>query len=383
MARRHRGHSGPRRRGLHRQPGNGFFNTATLTVGAVPIDDDACIPVVDLVYPTITKTVTSTNQDPATGDWTIMYDVDVALAPTGPANPLGLSAEYGLEDTLDFGGDINIGSAEWTGESSGTFASPTATAILATDKEIEQGETEKYTITVVAEVTSEAVDGGTPSATRKKAAVEDSSTPLCWLRAPRRLPVEACAEPLFPEIVKDGGVTTDNLDGTWGIEYFIEVSYPDSSLVPLPTSIGYDLADAPALPAGVELVGSWSAAADDGDTPDPTDGSWSPGDSPWLVVDNGSLTPDNDVHTYVISATVRVTAPPAEDPALCDDTQSSGILIVNVGTVTSGGYVADDDGCQVVQFDDVGIDKVHELLPERRVRLTRWSPATSTTTCSP
>ncbi len=69
----------------------------------------------------------------------------MTLAPTGPANPLGLSAEYDLEDTLDFGGDINIGSAEWTGESSGTFAGPDATAILATDKEIEQGETETYT----------------------------------------------------------------------------------------------------------------------------------------------------------------------------------------------------------------------------------------------
>ena len=47
------------------QPGNGFFNTATLTVGAIPIDDTDCIPVVDRVYPTVTKTATSTNQDPA------------------------------------------------------------------------------------------------------------------------------------------------------------------------------------------------------------------------------------------------------------------------------------------------------------------------------
>ena len=46
------------------QPGSGFFNTATLTVGAIPVDDADCIPVVDRVYPTITKTATSTNQDP-------------------------------------------------------------------------------------------------------------------------------------------------------------------------------------------------------------------------------------------------------------------------------------------------------------------------------
>ena len=62
------------------EPGNGFFNTATLTVGAIPIDDEDCIPVVDRVYPTVTKTATSTNQDPATGDWTITYDLVVTLA---------------------------------------------------------------------------------------------------------------------------------------------------------------------------------------------------------------------------------------------------------------------------------------------------------------
>ena len=46
---------------------------------------------------TITKTATSTNQDPATGDWTITYDIVVNLA----ANPENLSAEYDLEDTLE------------------------------------------------------------------------------------------------------------------------------------------------------------------------------------------------------------------------------------------------------------------------------------------
>ena len=51
--------------------------------------------------------------------------------------------------------------------------------MLATDKEIEPGETETYTITVVAEVTADAVDNGTPSATPKRAAAADSSTRRC------------------------------------------------------------------------------------------------------------------------------------------------------------------------------------------------------------
>ena len=113
-------------------PGSGFFNTATLTVGAIPIDATACIPVADFVSPTITKTVTSNNQDPSTGEWTTTYDIVVALAAGGTAqNPSGLDAEYGLVDTLSFGGDIDLISAGWSGHGTGTFALPTTTATLA------------------------------------------------------------------------------------------------------------------------------------------------------------------------------------------------------------------------------------------------------------
>ena len=49
--------------------------------------------------------------------------------------------------------------------------------------------------------------------------------------------------------------------------------------------------------------------------------------------------------------------PPADPPDLCDDTGETGIVVLNTATVTSGGYTADDDACQVVHFDDVGIEK--------------------------
>ena len=122
------------------QPGSGFFNTATLTVGAIPIDDSDCIPVVDRVYPTVTKTVTSTNQDPATGDWTITYDIVVTLGSDGAGQPArALRPSTTSTDTLDFGGDINIGSASWSGESSGTFTGSDEPATLATDTAIAAG----------------------------------------------------------------------------------------------------------------------------------------------------------------------------------------------------------------------------------------------------
>ncbi len=173
-------------------------------------------------------------------------------------------------------------------------------------------------------------------------------------------PVDACSEPVFPEIEKHGGQSTDNGDGTWDIEYIVTVSYPESDSDPLPESVAYDLTDAPALPAGVELDGDWNAEPWDDVTPEPTNPTWN-GSGTWTVVDDGELTPENGVHTYRVFATVAVTAPPVGEPGICDDTEGDGIVIPNVATVISGEHVAEDDGCQVVQFDDVGIEKTAVL----------------------
>lgn len=343
--------------------GTGFFNTAVLSIGEIEIPGEDCIPVEDRVYPVPTKTVTSTTQDPETGDWTIVYEIDVALAAEGPLNPNGLSAEYDLTDALAFGGDINIGSAEW--EFDGTshdFSGPDEEQTLATDRTIDAGETHTYTVTVVASVTAEAIDGDTTDCVGGEVPAAGGFLNTALLSSGgTETPVEACSEPVFPEIEKHGGETTDNGDGTWDIEYFVTVTYPESDVDPLPASVAYDLTDAPELPTGVELDGDWNAEAADDVTPDPTNPTWD-GSGTWTVVDDGELTPENRVHTYRVFATVAVTAPPIGEPETCDDTEGeAGILIPNVGTVTSGDYVADDDGCQVVHFDDVGIEKTAVL----------------------
>ncbi|WP_347978060.1 SpaA isopeptide-forming pilin-related protein [Microbacterium sp. ProA8] len=341
--------------------GSGFFNTALLSIGEMEIPGDACIPVEDAVYPVPAKTVTSTTQDPETGDWTIVYDIDVTLAPEGPENPEGLSAEYDLTDTLEFGGDIEIGSASWEFEgTSNDFAGPNDPATLANDRTIDAGETHTYTVTVVAAVTEQAIDDGTTECPSGEETAGGFLNTALLTSGQQETPVDACAEPVFPEIEKHGGVTIDNGDGTFDIEYFVTVTYPESDLEPLPESVAYDLTDAPVLPAGVELDGDWTAEAADDATPDPTDPTWD-GTGTWTVVDDGELTPEDDVHTYRVFATVAVTAPPTGEPQTCDETEGQGIVILNVGTVTSGDYVADDDGCQIVHFDDVGIEKTAVL----------------------
>ncbi|GAA1943964.1 LPXTG cell wall anchor domain-containing protein [Microbacterium deminutum] len=342
-------------------PGSGFFNTATLTVGDIPIDGSDCIPVANRVYPTITKTVTSTNQDPATGWWTTTYDLVVTLAPQGPANPDGLSAKYDLVDTLDFGGDINVISAMWSGESSGTFVGNTGT--LATGKAIAAGATHTYTVTAVAEVTAAAVTGGTTACVPGETPTAGGFLNTALLSSGGQdTPADACAEPIFPEIDKSptvGTPTEDPATGHWTVSYDITVTYPATTVDPQPV-LGYVLTDTPALPAGVELIGDWTAAAANGDTPAPDNPTFN-GTGTWTIV-NASFDPAaNGVtqHVYTVTAEVNVTrAPTADDPAqVCDQVETPGWVVVNTGTVTSGGFNAHDDACEVVQFEDVGIQK--------------------------
>ncbi|MGU3647046.1 VWA domain-containing protein [Microbacterium sp. C23T] len=345
--------------------GTGFFNTALLSIGEIEIPGDACIPVKDRVYPVPTKTVTSTTQNPDTGDWTIVYDIDVKLAAKGPQNPDGLSAEYDLTDTLDFGGDINIGSAEW--EYAGTshdFAGPDSTEILANDRKIAAGQTHTYTVTVVASVAKKAIDDETTACLGGEVPEAGGFLNTALLTSGgSETPVEACSEPVFPKIEKHGGATTDNGDGTWDIEYFVTVDFPDQVPANAADALTYDLTDAPALPTGVTLVGEWNAESNDAVTPEPTNPTWN-GSGTWTVVDGGELTAEDGAHTYRVFATVEVTEAPVGEPQACRDTESSGILIPNVGTVTSGEYVKSDDGCQVVHYDDVKIEKTASGLPE-------------------
>ncbi|MCW5954180.1 MAG: hypothetical protein KIT69_18170, partial [Propionibacteriaceae bacterium] len=234
------------------QRGQAFYNAVRLAVGDVNIDDDTCIPVEQRVYPTVTKTATSTTQG-SNSNWTIVYDVVVNL----PANEKGLGAEYDLTDTLNFGGGINIVSASWTGASSGTFSGDTAT--LATDKTIASGATHTYTVTAIAQITAAAVEQETLECqVREGEPLAGGFLNTVLLSSGGQESTDFdCSEPDSPLVEKTGqGAVQDAGTGEWTLTYKLVVTNPSED-----QQLSYTLTDTPAaLPAGVTLVGAWSAS---------------------------------------------------------------------------------------------------------------------------
>ena len=346
--------------------GKGFYNLVELTNNGTVIDDgEACDDIPEPVGPEVGKTVTSTTQN-ADGTWTIVYSVTATQPAAGPGNPDGFAGQYDLDDELEFGGDIDIVSASWTGPGGASDGFTDGAATLATGRAILPGVTDTYTVTVVADVTADAIGettscepGENPDAGGFLNTVE-----LTSLGGDDE--AHACSEPVFPLIQKTGGTTVDNGDGTFDLSYTIVVSYPATTRTPKPTA-SYTLTDAPTLPTGVSLVGNWAAAAVGAGTPAPTGATWN-GSGTWTIVGPTALTPTangDGTHTYTVTATVEVTAAPAGPPWECADTHDSGILVLNVGTVTSGDYETSDDGCQIVHWDDVTIVKTSKLPGEQ------------------
>ncbi|MGZ0711774.1 DUF7927 domain-containing protein (plasmid) [Coraliomargarita sp. W4R53] len=343
-------------------PGQGFYNLVALNQGDTVIDDsEACLPVKERAYPSIEKTVTSTQQNAETGKWTITYNVVASLPAEGELNPDNQSARYNLTDELQFGGDINVESASWrlADGPEMAFASDN-TATLAVFKKIEPGQSHIYTVTAVADVSAAAIEAGTATC------YPDSEDPaggflntVTMRVIGQTLTADDCAEPVFPEVDKSGAGSTLNADGSWSLAYDVTVSIPPTDQDPVPSPVGFTLTDEPTLPAGVELADgtSWMAEATDGG---PLDNASFNGSGTWMLVDAGELVADGNTYptyNYRITADVVVTQAPEGDLQPCRDTEDTGILVPNSATITSGEYEATDDGCNVVHFDDVGIVK--------------------------
>ncbi|GAA1326044.1 VWA domain-containing protein [Leucobacter albus] len=351
------------------EPGSAFFNTAALLQGGETVDEgSACLPVTDRVYPTVEKTVVETTQQPD-GSWKIEYAIRVAVPSGDTANPDGLSAKYDLDDTLTFGAGIEVTAASWTGPGTGAgdFDSANWSAELARDRSLAAGATHEYLVTVSAKVTAAAITDGTTECEPAEGEAGGFLNTAKLTSGPVTTPVEACAEPVLPSIEKTGGATTDNGDGTFGLSYDIAVRYTATG-AENPAGVNFTLTDEPQLPAGVELVGNWSAAAVTDHTPAPDGASWN-GTGEWTIVDGAEFTPEgvragHTEYRYTVTATVKVTTTEKGTTEECVDTGGSGIVIPNIGRIASGDFEAEDDGCQVVtvpDITDVSIEKTAEL----------------------
>lgn len=353
------------------EPGSGLFNSATLTWGGAPIEDADCIPVTERVYPTVNKDATAIEQDPATGIWTVTYDIVVALA----ENEAGLAAEYDLTDSVELPEGISFLGASWAGQSSGTFSGLTAT--LGEDVAISAGAEHTYTVTVTGELALG--EDGTVG--------EDTLT--CGLSyggfyneaelssGGRTVTDDDCVDLQVPTVHKsdlDRPAAPTRAEATeivatastrHTVSYLVEVVAPAPTEGDPIGNLGYSIREMPApLPSGVSLVGEWTAEAVSPDSLPVTQPTWD-GAGEWLVVENGQFTSAERtegavVHTYVISAELEVTALPEEPLEPCRDGQG-GIALWNTVEIAIGDYINTDETCAVVHLDDVDIEKTSEL----------------------
>lgn len=346
------------------EPGHGLFNTAALDFGGVVQTGEDCIPLVDRVYPTVSKTVTAVTQDATTGQWTITYDVTATLA----ENEKGLSAKYDLTDALDYGSGITVDSAVFSGHRSGTFTDGEAT--LATGEVIASGATHTYTVTVKATVTPAAVEDDSLACIRGESGPEAGgflNTALMTSGGKKSTAFD-CAEPQLPTIEKSAQATTDNPDGSQRVSYLVTVTAPAPVEGDPVSNLGYSLTEQPdALPSGTVLVGDWHAVAvapSDLTIDEPTWG----GTGEWNVVSGAQFTAEERgegvvTHTYRIWADIDVTERPSE-PAPCEE-GGTGIAIWNEVQLSIGENTTSDRACGSVDWDEVTIEKTAQLPSEQ------------------
>ncbi|GAA1515107.1 cytoskeletal protein RodZ [Agromyces terreus] len=274
------------------------------------------------------KTVTSTEQQPD-GTWAIEYSVTVEN--TSGVSPL----EYDLSDDLsEFGEGIVIESADWSGDNglSGSWEDlpDTLETDFATGQLLAAGETDTYTVTVVATVTAEAwtSESGT-ECTAGEGYGQGGFRNVAELTV-GGLPTEetACDGPGTSTAVKtvsDG--PTDNGDGTFDVAYEITVTNASDK------DQYYDLSDTPAFPAGT----TFTAAATDPDGNVVED--WTGIAPDGTVLADARLIPaageEPTVEVWTITATVKVDTITDIDDAKCLENET-GHGFYNAGEYTSG-----------------------------------------------
>ena len=285
-----------------------------------------------IAKPTITKTVTSSTQNPD-GTWTTVYAVTVKN------NDADQSITYDLADTLAFGGSITK-TATATGPSAQVSAwNGVSNTVLATQQSLAATASDVYTVTAIATVPNGAATSVTdcPTATTgnggfmNRAVLTVDGTDY---------PAQACAAPAKPSITKDAGTVTANADGTWTVTYGITVKNSSA------TNLYYDLSDDPqsGFPAGVTVASGTvtPAAAYTGYT-----SSWNPvtGGSKNAAIVAGLTLPASTTHSYTVSLVLSV-APTV--PAAALDCTVPGKGLINTATLVSGKQVLTDDACDTI-----------------------------------
>lgn len=319
-------------------------NEGTVTTGpAGESSSDVCDRIPSLPSVGVDKTVASSMQNDD-GTWTITYDV----VATNSSDEYPSS--YNASDDLQFGGGIEVVSAEWIGPDGGdvtAFDEDPWSADLASERDIVAGGSDTFTVMVVANVTTEST-----TETRDCELVEGEEGTGFLNSAQITVGGElsatdtACASPAVPTIEKSAqGPATPALEdgvwnGLWDVQYEITVMNDDAS----EQGVVYSLTDTFAPSLG-EVVGGTASGGQLAD-----DVAWDGvGDFVIIPADGVVSLAAGGEDVYTVDLQIR-TATDIELPLECGD--ESGLR--NTGTVTSGTWVASDDDC-------TGIPELPEL----------------------
>jgi fimbrial isopeptide formation D2 family protein/LPXTG-motif cell wall-anchored protein len=297
--------------------------------------------------PTVTKSVSSTTQN-GDGSWTIVYDVAVGSAPTAAMT------QYTLTDTLAFGSGIAVNSAHVDGPADETlnpnWNGSTDTTVV-TSGPLQTGETDHYTVTVNATVTSEAAaedracasGGGFANSAQVGLAPPVFTAALAAAQADPTAAQDAsaCADPASPMITKQViGSAQHPGDATWDVTYSLSVKNPATT-----TGLVYSLTDTPGFPPGVPVNSATVTAAHDS-TGTPITGlinTWD-GNTLFIITAKDLAAGITDTYTLVINTTVTT-----QDGSTNQcQTGDSGHGYLNTGAVTSGQDTVTAQACTAI-----------------------------------
>jgi hypothetical protein len=315
--------------GASDEPGLGFQNAASITVGADVLTDADCGDVTESAVPTIAKTVVDGwPKQNADGSWEIAYDITVTSDST-------LDSVYSLTDSLGYGTGITVTAASvtsadvtvdsaWNGDDHTTIVSD---VILA------GGDTHTYRVTVTASVAASAWSSGATACDVDESAdggFLNTATLTSGQADPRT--AADCASPAQPTITKvvdPANPPAAQANGSWLVTYLVTVDNPSA------LTLAYDLDDTLGMPSGV-TVSDPTATGPQGEVT-----GWD-GVVDTSLATGASLAP-NATDVYTITVVVTPTSSFDIDDAVCTGNPGSGLF--NAAVLASGGIEQDADAC--------------------------------------
>lgn len=286
---------------------------------------------------TVDKTALSADQLPD-GTWEVVYDVVVT-------NTSGVEGTYDLTDTLEYGEGITPLEASWSLEGADVAGEwedlpEEVTTTLATGRELAAGQSETYTVTVVADVAAGVIQGEVGEG---RCTGDDGTDGGGFLNAStvtaegESVTDRDCLEPTHQTFEKTFDSAVRQPDGSWDVTYTIEVDNSANT-----ARIFYDLADVPQFAQGVTILDQEVQDISDPDAPQAI--TW---DGESLIVEGVALE-GGEVHRYELTFSVRVADDIPAANLVCDP-QGPGFGFFNTAELHSGNDVLEDDACGPIE----------------------------------